>query len=700
LTYLRTTFTAAVLAIMPEAIWAAPPTIKAGGVVNAASYSAGITPGAWISIFGANLASSTATVGNADLVGGNLPTTYRGTSVTINGKPAFVQYVSPTQVNVQAPADTSTGPVQITVTTAEGSASTTSSASPLMPAVFTLAGNYVAAVRPSDSTVINGTGGAYPGYSTTGSARPGDVIELFANGLGATATIVNPGMVFTGSYPTVTTPTVTIGGKNADVSYSGLVGAGLYQLNVTVPAELTTGTYPVIVTQSSVSSPPIAYLNVAPVAAPSTGLTLVSSATTTTADAPVTLTATVSPAASTGTVTFYEGPVPIGTGSLSNGAATLSAAFSSGTHAITAVLGDPTAANATTSLATVVTVSPVAGTPNCAVMTGTAQVVCLTNAFFATLSSAQQTSVQYPLVLENVTKWSNLPVGAYARNGLRFGDLTSTQIAAVYALAQTALSLEGVERLQEIRGADEIIAPLNPQIRWGAANYYIALYGTPSTTSPWMLQISGHHFDLNKMYNSKYTSGTPYFIGSDPRSYTVHNVTYTPLQKQGAAMMALNRTLVDNAAAKLTGTFDDVVIGPDQPGGGRPGTGTGTATVNFPRAYPTGTSNRGVLASTLSTEQQQLIRTAIEAWVSDMEPATAAELLSMYESNDAIANTYVGYSGSGTLSSANDYIRIDGPRVWIEIILQTQSAVAGTIHYHSIWRDKIADYGGEYGGSQ
>jgi hypothetical protein len=117
---------------------------------------------------------------------------------------------------------------------------------------------------------------------------------------------------------------------------------------------------------------------------------------------------------------------------------------------------------------------------------------------------------------------------------------------------------------------------------------------------------------------------------------------------------------------------------------------------NYPQTYPSGTTGRGVLASTLSTDQQALIRRAIEAWVGDMDPATAAELLSIYEEGTAIGNTYVGYSGTGSTVTVGDYIRIDGPRVWVEFVVQSGIAYRNSYHYHSIWRDKTADYGGDF----
>ena len=93
-------------------------------------------------------------------------------------------------------------------------------------------------------------------------AKPGDVLEIYATGLGSTTTTVDAGLVFSGAYVTSTQPTVTIGGTPAQVLYSGLVGAGLYQINLTVPATLAAGTYPVVVSLGGVISPTTAVMKV------------------------------------------------------------------------------------------------------------------------------------------------------------------------------------------------------------------------------------------------------------------------------------------------------------------------------------------------------------------------------------------------------------------------------------------------------
>jgi uncharacterized protein (TIGR03437 family) len=215
-----------------EAPAAARPSISEAGVVSAASYAAGIAPQGWVSIFGQNLAASTRAVASSDLVDGYLPTTLGGVSVQINNQAAFLQYVSLTQLNVQAPPDDDLGPVEVTVTNAAGTADPiAANMQTILPAFF-VSQNYVAAVR-SDGVIVTGVDSAAGG--TTPAAKSGDVLQLYGTGFGPTDPEVAPGLVFEGAYPLANEATITMGGLPATVSFHGLVAAGLYQFNVTVP---------------------------------------------------------------------------------------------------------------------------------------------------------------------------------------------------------------------------------------------------------------------------------------------------------------------------------------------------------------------------------------------------------------------------------------------------------------------------------
>lgn len=392
----------------------------------------------------------------------------------------------------------------------------------------------------------------------------------------------------------------------------------------------------------------------------------------------INVTATVAPATGTGSVTFYDGPTPVGTATLSSGSATLSnLSLPTGSHTISALYGGDSTYASSYSNQESVTVGAGGAVSSCSGLQETAQVVCLANAFEATLTSAQVSALQYSYTLANAGVWTNLP--ANSRNGLAFSSLTTTQVAAAQQLAQAAMSSEGYQRFQNIRGADGVLGSY--QSGYGSGNYYVAFIGTPSLTSPWQLQIGGHHFAFNHTFNGQYASGTPYFIGNEPAMYSVAGSLYLPMRAPHDAAYALTRSLYGNSSALLSGTFDDVLMG-------------SSGNDSYPKTYPT--SGRGILYSSLTAAQQAQVKAMMEAWVNDMDSTTASSLLNVYESADALANTYVGYSGAGTLTTQGDYIRVDGPRVWIEFCVQNGVVFNQSYHFHTIWRDKTADYGGDF----
>ncbi|MGI4827047.1 MAG: DUF3500 domain-containing protein [Janthinobacterium lividum] len=88
--------------------------------------------------------------------------------------------------------------------------------------------------------------------------------------------------------------------------------------------------------------------------------------------------------------------------------------------------------------------------------------------------------------------------------------------------------------------------------------------------------------------------------------------------------------------------------------------------------------------------------TLAEAWVNDTDSTTSAALLASYESDASLAQTYVGYAGTGELASQGDYIRVDAPHVWIKFVVQEGVVFRASYHLYSIWRDKTADYGGDF----
>lgn len=234
----------------------AKPAISEAGVVNGASFRAGISAGSWITITGSNLASTTRIWGASDFVQGKLPTSLDNTRVTVNGKAAAVYYISPTQINAQAPDDTATGNVNVVVATPGGESTPVAAAlQRFAPAFFMFDPSnrrYLAATLSGGQLV--GPAALFGANATTRPARPGEIVILYGTGFGPTTPAVPAGEVFSGAAPLSTAPTIRIGGVAADVAFAGLSAAGLYQFNVTVPATLADGDHAVVATIGGVES--------------------------------------------------------------------------------------------------------------------------------------------------------------------------------------------------------------------------------------------------------------------------------------------------------------------------------------------------------------------------------------------------------------------------------------------------------------
>ncbi len=222
-----------------------PPAISANGVVNGASFQPGIVANSWVTIQGTNLASQSGDWSNA-IVNGKLPTTLNGVSVSMGGKPAYVYYTLPSQINVLAP-DLAPGPATVTVTTAAGtSGGVTATVSQYGPAFFLWPSNQVVATRQDFSFAVKA--GTFSG-TTTLPAKPGDVLILWATGFGPTNPVAPGGVAVPSdkTYATASAPTVTINNQPAIVFGAALApgAAGLYQIAIQVPNTLTDGDWPI-----------------------------------------------------------------------------------------------------------------------------------------------------------------------------------------------------------------------------------------------------------------------------------------------------------------------------------------------------------------------------------------------------------------------------------------------------------------------
>lgn len=257
------------------------PSIGSAGALSAGAFGGfpSAAPGSFIEIFGSNLAGTTRSWAPADFNADNAPITLDNVSVTIGGVPAYVSYISPGQINAQVPGSVPVDRSLAVVVTYNGQPSTaapllirTSAAGILAPPSFRVNNRqYVAAIRPATNEFV--TNGTIPGIPTAAPAIPGETLVFYGNGFGRTTPDANAfsGRVAAGPASITTPIRFTFGegaaARDGQVLYAGLAPGfvGLYQFNVTLPAELPRGVdLPLTITLGTAPLNQNVFLSIAP----------------------------------------------------------------------------------------------------------------------------------------------------------------------------------------------------------------------------------------------------------------------------------------------------------------------------------------------------------------------------------------------------------------------------------------------------
>ena len=269
------------------------------------------------------------------------------------------------------------------------------------------------------------------------------------------------------------------------------------------------------------------------------------------------------------------------------------------------------------------------------------------------------------------------------------GDLSAAQPQTVHDLLRATLSQQGYERVMAGVGADEALKNQsgNNQLQFGAENYFVAIFGTPSTSAPWMFRFGGHHMTINATVAGSNIALTPSFPGCQPCEYTANNQTVRPVgavtDKAFRLVNALDASQQQQAV--LGARAVDLVLGANQP----------------MRTVPP----EGIRASALNAEQQALLLDLVGEYVGLVNDEDAA--VRMAEVRSSLADTYFAWYGP-TTSDGVAYFRIQGPTLWIEFSPQGGGGPGGgglglggaatANHVHTIYRDPTNEYGAKWAG--
>jgi uncharacterized protein (TIGR03437 family) len=246
-----------------------PPAIS--GVVSAGAFGGfdAAAPGSWIEIYGSGLAADTRGWTGSDFSGINAPTSLDQTLVTIGGADAFIDYISPGQVNAQVPSTVGTGPQPVIVKTAQSSTApytiTVNPTQPglLAPTSFNIGGvQYAVALFPDGITYVLPTG-TISGIASR-SAKPGDTITLYGVGFGPVVPNIPAGQIVGADNTLSGNLKLSIGGTTAALPYAGLAPSfvGLYQFDVVVPDVAASNTAPLTFTLDGVPGTQTLYIPV------------------------------------------------------------------------------------------------------------------------------------------------------------------------------------------------------------------------------------------------------------------------------------------------------------------------------------------------------------------------------------------------------------------------------------------------------
>ena len=304
----------------------------------------------------------------------------------------------------------------------------------------------------------------------------------------------------------------------------------------------------------------------------------------------------------------------------------------------------------------------------------TPRAVDAANAFLDALDAKQKEKAALEYGSDKKPNWSNFPTSFTPRNGVKLGDLTKEQRDKAMAVVASVLSKDGYQKVVDIMDGDQKLLD-NPGKGKGGEKgpifgkdlYYLAIFGTPSETKPWMVQFGGHHLGVNVTVVGKNFVLTPTHTGTQPALFKRGDAAIRPLGQEADTAYKLMDALDEKQrkAAIIGDKSQDLVLGP----------GKDSKTVEV----------KGVKGADLTKDQQALLLDVIGAWVTIVESDAAAARMAAIK--ETIGETYFAWSGPTEKGKAA-YFRVQGPSVIIEYAPQ-----GGTDHIHTVIRNPKDEYG-------
>jgi hypothetical protein len=330
----------------------------------------------------------------------------------------------------------------------------------------------------------------------------------------------------------------------------------------------------------------------------------------------------------------------------------------------------------------------------------TAKAVAAAGTFLQSLDDNLRAKATFAFDSDKRPRWTNLPG---TRNGVRMGELTKEQRDAAMEVVASVTSKEGYQKILDIIAGDDVLAKggggkggkgfgkddkkFGKDDKkgdkfgkgdkgfkggkgggFGFDHFYLALFGTPSPKTPWLVQFGGHHLGINITVIGKDFVLTPTLTCAQPSSFERDGKTVRPLGVEVDTAFKLMGSLSEQqrSEAILKNPVRDLILGPGHDGQDlRP---------------------EGLKGADMTDAQRTLLTDLAAAWVTILHEASGKGR--MDEIRAGIKDTYFAWSGP-TADGSAAYFRVQGPTVVIEYAPQQ----GNTNHIHTIVRELGNDYG-------
>ena len=292
-------------------------------------------------------------------------------------------------------------------------------------------------------------------------------------------------------------------------------------------------------------------------------------------------------------------------------------------------------------------------------------------ALVALLDEAGREKAVFSLEDEERFNWHYVP---RSRNGLRLADMTTDQRGAAHDLLQAAMSSQGYLKASAIIELERILGLLEgrPERR-DPENYYVAIFGDPSSEGPWAWRFEGHHLSLNfSSPSGLLTVTSPAFMGANPaRVPSGPKAGWRPLGREEDLARALVRSFTPDQREQAT-------IATEAPGDILTGNDREARLDGF----------EGLPADAMTAEQRVILFEIVHEYAGNT--TTDIDWLMRVENEIPAGDIRFAWAGSSEPGEAH-YYRVHAPAFLIEYD-NTQNDAN---HVHSVWRDLENDFGGD-----